>query len=181
MNVIENVIEKMTSLMNAVRVKYALTDKLVLDDVIEIITKDSQGAARVISTGPFNWGNNGASVSIGSDGSKRFEAIADSTSPTIGTYLYNVLKTPGVVQGHRYELFLLVKGNLTIGLVGNEHSLESRQIQLDPQNWRRLSISFVADEGDIIIYGTGKKGDWMTISDPCLLELGGRSNANQPA
>ena len=168
--------EKMTGLMNAVRAKYVLTDKLGLDDATEIITKDSQEAARVISTGPFNWENNLASISTGSDGSERFEAIADSTSPSIGTYLYNVLKTPGVVQGHKYELSLLVKGNLIITLVGDEHSPESRQIQLDPQNWRKLNINFVADDGGILIYGAGKKGNWMTISDPCLSELGGVNN-----
>lgn len=165
--------DTMTSLMNAVRVKYALTDKLGINDATEIISKDSQEAARVISTGPFIWGNNISSISTDSDGSMRFEATADSTSPFIGGYLYNVLKIPGIVQGNRYELSLLVKGNLVIKIVGNEHSPESRQIQLDPQNWGKLNINFVADDGNIIIYGAGKKGNWMTISDPCLSELGG--------
>lgn len=165
--------DTMTNLMNAVRVKYALTDKLGINDATEIISKDSQEAARVISTGPFDWGNNISSVSTDSDGSMRFEATADSTGPFIGAYLYNVLKIPGIVQGNRYELSLLVKGNLVIKLTGNNHSPQYRQIQLNPQSWRRLNINFVADEGGVIIYGTGKKGDWMTISDPCLSELGG--------
>lgn len=159
--------------MNAVRDKYALTDKLGINDATEIISKDSQEAARVISTGPFDWGNNMSSVSTDSDGYMRFEATDDSTSSFMGAYLYNVLKIPGIVQGNRYDLSLLVKGNLVIKLVGNENSLQYRQIQLNPQNWRRLNINFVVDGGDILIYGTGKKGDWMTISDPCLSELGG--------
>ena len=163
--------ETMTNLMNAVRVKYALTDKLGINDATEIISKDSQEAARVISTGPFSWGNNISSTSTDSDGSMRFEATADSTGPFIGTYLYNVLKIPGIVQGNRYELSLLVKGNLVIKLTGNNHSPQNCQIELDPQSWRRLNINFVAYDVGIIIYGTGKKGDWMTISDPCLSEL----------
>ena len=168
--------DTMTKLMNAVRVKYALTDKLGINDATERISKDSQEAARVISTGPFCWGNNISSASTDSDGSMRFEATADSTSPFIGAYLYNVLKIPGIVQGNRYELSLLVKGNLVIKLAGNEHSPQYRQNQLNPQSWRRLNINFVADDGNILIYGTGKKGDWMTISDPCLSELGGVVN-----
>lgn len=165
--------DTMTSLMDAVRKKYALTDKLGINDATEIISKDSQEAARVISTGPFDWGNNISSVSTDSDGSKRFEATADSTGPYIGPYLENILKIPGIVQGNRYELSLLVKGNLVIKLTGNEHSPQTRQIKLDPQSWRRLNINFVAYDAAILIYGTGKKGDWITISDPCLSELGG--------
>lgn len=164
---------KLTPMMNAVRTKYGLTDKLGFDDVTKIISADLENPKNVI-TSSFIWHPNQTHW-ITEENSRKFISDVNAKN-SIGVYLgaSDLLKNVGVAPGKRYNLSLLIRGTLSLSLLGNEHFPQACDIKLDPQKQKQISFNFLMEDNhSIIIYGYGSKGDWFTIAKAYLSELGG--------
>ena len=58
--------------------------------------------------------------------------------------------------------------------LGEEHNLtiDSKAIPLSSTDWKIITFKFIA-KSNIILYGIGKKGDWMEFKNWSFSELGG--------
>ncbi|HJA21369.1 MAG TPA: hypothetical protein H9721_02140 [Candidatus Limosilactobacillus intestinipullorum] len=161
--------DKLTDLMNAVRTKYALTDKLSIDDATGYI---DNGYYLSVVDNSTNFGGNNGSLSSPAEGIIRFTADRNDSNPTSGIYKYYNQKL--LKPGSRYNLSMLIRGNMMISKLGEESSpILISPKQLDPEKWTRLSVNFIA-KSDYVIYGKTKKGEWMEIRNWLVSEfLGG--------
>ena len=159
--------EKLTGLMDAVRSKYALTDKLSLDQATGYIGKPDVGNIVEDNT---NWSWNNGDCS-NDNGVLHVTCGWDDNSGVTGFYQYynhSIIK-----PGNRYNFTGLLRGNLLLHTIGEEQaSITNVDKQLDPDKWMKLSFNFIA-KSNIIIYGKAKKGDWMELKDWVFSELGG--------
>lgn len=49
---------------------------------------------------------------------------------------------------------------------------DSKVIPLSSTDWKIITFNFIA-QSDIVLYGVGKKGDWMELKNWYFSELGG--------
>ena len=161
--------EKLTGLMNVVRSKYALTDKLSVDDAAEYISEPE--LSKVVD-GNFAFQNNNSDSTF-IDGV--FKIVANSDDPEMGvTGPFMYYDNTKVKPGHRYSFTTFVRGNMQLYKLGEEHNLtiDSKPIPLSSTDWKIITFKFIA-KSDIILYGIGKKGDWMEFKNWSFSELGG--------
>lgn len=158
--------EKLTNLMNVVRSKYALTDRLSVDDATGYISKPE--LSNVVD-GDFTWNNNN-SGSITTNGVLRIVSASTDHKGITGAYMYYDQRK--IIPGKRYRFDTLVRGNMVLDAIGEETKAKRElNIQLT-DNWQWLSFSFVAIS-DIIVYAKSKKDDWMELKNWSFSELGG--------
>ena len=165
----EMISEKLTNLMNAVRSKYALTDKLSVDDATGYINKPE--LSNVVD-GNFAFQNNNSSSTF-IDGVFKIVAAGDDLNLGVtGPFMY--YDKTKIKSGHRYSFTTFVRGNMQLYKLGEEHNLtiDSKAIPLSSTDWKIITFNFIA-KSDIILYGIGKKGDWMEIKNWYFSELGG--------
>lgn len=155
--------------MNAVRSKYALTDKLSVDDATGYISKPE--LSNVINENFTFQSNNSDSTFI--DGVFKIVAANDDLNSGItGPFMY--YDKTKVNLGHRYRFTTFVRGNMQLYKLGEEHNLtiDSKVIPLSSTDWKIITFNFIA-KSDIVLYGIGKKGDWMEFKNWSFSELGG--------
>ena len=164
-----SVSEKMTELMNAVRTKYALTDKLSIDDAAGYISKPE--LSNVIDGNFAFESTNSSSTFI--DGV--FKIVAANDDPKFGfTGPFIYYDKAKIKPGCRYSFTTFVRGNMQLYKLGEEQNLtvDSRVIPLSSTDWKIITFNFIA-KSDIVLYGIGKKGDWMKIKNWSFSELEG--------
>lgn len=158
--------EKLTGLMNAVRSKYALADKLSVDDATGYISKPE--LSNVVD-GNFAWDNNN-SDSIITNGVFRMVSANTDHNGITGAYMYYDQRK--IIAGKRYRFDTLIRGNMVLDAIGEERKAKRElNIQLT-DSWQWLSFNFVAIS-DIIVYAKSKKDDWMELKNWSFSELGG--------
>ena len=161
--------EKMTGLMNAVRNKYALTDRLSIDNATGYI---NQTELFNIVDGNFEWIPNNADYSNLANGT--FRTVSRSADPKGITGSYMVYDQRKIIPGKRYRFDTLIRGNMVLAAIGEEGNANTKlNIQLT-DNWQWLSFNFIAIN-DIIVYAKSNKGDWMELKSWLFSELGGGS------
>lgn len=161
--------EKLTGLMNAVRSKYALIDKLSVDDATGYISKPE--LSNVINGNFAFQSNNSSSTFI--DGVFKIIAINDDLNHGItGPFMY--YDKAKINPGHRYRFTTFIRGNMQLYRLGEEHNLtiDSKVIPLSSTDWKIITFNFIA-QSNIVLYGIGKKGDWMELKNWYFSELGG--------
>ena len=154
--------------MNAVRTKYALTDKLSIADATGYIKPiDSND----VVDDKISWYVNQVDGYV-IDGGMRFVANQDNHSGTSGVYYY--YDKTKVVPGKRYMFNALIRGTMVMRMIGEETNLtwNSKDLVLDPNNWKILSCGFIA-KNNIIVYGGGNKADWFELKNYSISKLGG--------
>lgn len=158
--------EKMTGLMDALRNRYALTDKMSLADAIIVISK-------VVLYTPieleFSQTSNQADFSQ-TDSGHKYVAKFDDEYGITGPYQYYDQRI--IKPGKRYNFSALVRGTIRLKKIGEESNGILLDLPLDAEKWQRLSFNFIA-KSDIVIYGTTKAGDWIEVKDVQYSELGG--------
>lgn len=160
--------EEMTRLMNAVRKRYALTDKMSLADATNVISK-------IVLCNPvelyFGQDCHNSVFSKTNNGYK-YVAMNDDDYGVTGPYQYYDQRI--IKPGKRYNFSALVRGTIRLKRTGEEGNAILVDLPLDAEKWQRLSFNFIA-KSDIVIYGTAKVGDWIEVKDAQYSELGGGS------
>lgn len=161
-------VEMLTDLMNGVRNKYAVQDKLSVSDATNIL---NESGLRTVIDLDANLSWNNCSYAKTDDGTK---VVCSSDDPHGITGFYIFYDKKRIITGKRYSFSALVKGNMEINKVGSEgpHLITLSQ-KLNPNNWSLLVFNFIAG-GDFIFYCKAKKGDWLEIKDMYFSELGGK-------
>lgn len=151
--------DTMTSLMNGFRSKYALQDKLSLNDATTLI---SGLDTSTLIEGEFAPHNNNADYAE-SDGAVHMTCTNDDPNGVTGPYFTYDQKI--IVPGNRYAFSTLIKGTMTLSQIGAEGPL-MRQVdqKLSPDQWSLLTLSFIAHH-DLVLYCKAKKGDWIELKD----------------
>lgn len=158
--------DEMTGLMNAVRNKYALTDKLSINDATGYINQTE--LYNVVDCNNLWIGNNGDSSTVNG----AFRIVSRSTDLKGITGAYMVYDQREIISGKRYRLDTLVRGNMVLATIGEEKNAnEKLNVQLT-DSWQWLSFSFIA-VSNIVIYARSKKDDWMELKNWVFSELGG--------
>lgn len=155
--------------MNAVRSKYALTDKLSVDDATGYISKPE--LSNVIN-GNFTFQNNNSDSTFIDGVFKIVAANDDLNSGITGPFMY--YDKAKIKPGHRYRFTTFARGNMQLYKLGEEKDLtiDSKVIPLSSTDWKIVTFNFIA-KSNIILYGIGKKGDWMEFKNWSFSELGG--------
>lgn len=150
----------MTSLMNGFRSKYALQDKLSLNDATDLIGKLDMTA--ILEEGLMMPHSNNSDVSK-NNGTVRITCTNDDPNGITGPYFSYDQKI--IVPGSRYAFTTLIRGTMTLKQIGPEGPL-LRQVNqaLSPDEWSLLTLSFIARE-DLVLYCTAKKGDWVELKN----------------
>lgn len=158
--------EKMTGLMDALRNRYALTNKLSLADATSAISK-------VVLYTPVELGfsqtSNSSDFSQTDSGHKYVAQFNDKLGIT-GPYQYYDQRI--IKPGKRYNFSALVRGTIRLKKIGEESNSILLDLPLDAEKWQRLSFNFIA-KCVIVIYGTAKVGDWIEVKDVQYSELVG--------
>lgn len=158
--------DTMTSLMDAVRKKYALTGKLSVSDATGYIDKPE--LSNVVN-GNFAWQANN-SISSTTNGAFRMVSNSTDNNGITGAFMY--YDHQKIIPGKRYRLDTLIRGNMVLAAIGEEINANKKlNVQLT-DNWQWLSFSFIAVD-NIIIYSRSKKDDWMELKNWTFSELGG--------
>lgn len=158
--------EKMTGLMDALRNRYALTDKMSLTDATTAISKIALCNPVELD---FGQGCNNSVFSKTNNGYK-YVAVNDDKYGITGPYQYYDQRI--ILPGKRYNFSALVRGTLILTRIGEESDSTACNLLLNSEKWQRLSFNFIA-KSDIVIYGTAKVGDWIEVKDAQYSELGG--------
>lgn len=158
--------EKMTGLMDALRNRYALTDKMSLTDATTAISKIALCNPVELD---FGQGCNNSVFSKTNNGYK-YIAVNDDKYGITGPYQYYDQRI--ILPGKRYNFSALVRGTIRLKKIGEESNGILLDLPLDAEKWQRLSFNFIA-KSDIVIYGTAKVGDWIEVKDAQYSELGG--------
>lgn len=158
--------EKLTNLMNAVRSKYALTDKLSVDDATGYINKPE--LSNVVDGNFVFQGNN---VDFGvTNGIYRAVSKSEEHWGITGPYMYYDQRK--IIPGKKYKFSTMIRGTMVLKKFGEEsHSTDNLSIPLT-EKWQWLTFNFTAIH-DICIYCYSKKGDWMELKNWSFSELGG--------
>lgn len=158
--------EEMTELMDALRNRYALTNKLSLADATSAISK-------VVLYTPveleFSQTSNSCDFYQTDSGYKYVSKINDENGFT-GPFQYYDQRI--IKPGKRYNFSALVRGTIRLKKIGEESNGILLDLPLDAEKWQRLSFNFIANR-DIVIYGTAKVGDWIEVKDVQYSEFGG--------
>lgn len=158
--------DEMTALMNVVRSKYAITDKLSIADATEYISKPE--ISSVLDGNSSFLANNADSTTT--NGVFRMASTSDDTKGITGAY--TPYDKSNIIPGKRYRFTTLIHGNMNLWQIGEEANPTSGlNIQLT-NDWQLLSFDFQAVR-DIIIYAKSKKDDWMELKNWCFSEVGG--------
>ena len=151
--------------MDALRNRYALTDKMSLADATSAISK-------VVLYTPVELGlsqsSNSCDFSQTDSGYKYVSKINDKDGFT-GPFQYYDQRI--IKPGKRYNFSALVRGTIRLKKIGEESNSIFLDLPLDAEKWQRLSFNFIA-KSDIVIYGTAKVGDWIEVKDAQYSELG---------
>ena len=160
--------ETMTSLMNAVRKKYALTDKLSIADAIGHIKPIDNND---VVDDKIMWNVNLVTGYV-IDNGMRFVANEDNSSGISGVYYY--YDKSKIMPTERYIFSTWIRGNMVMRKLGEEQdpTWNSKDLPLDSNVWKCLSFSFIANR-DIVIYGRCQKGDWFEMKNYSISKLGG--------
>lgn len=158
--------EEMKSHMDAVRSRYALTNKLSLADATSVISK-------IVLYNPielaFSQTSNNSTFSQTDSG---YKYVANQNDEDGNTGPFQYYNQQIIKPGKRYNFSALVRGTIRIKRFGEESNCIFLDLPLDVEKWQRLSFNFIA-ESDIIIYGTAQVGDWLEIKNTQYSELGG--------
>ena len=158
--------EKMTGLMDALRNRYALTDKMSLTDATTAISKIA-----LCNPVELDFGQDcNNSVFSKTNNGYKYVAVNDDKYGVTGPYQYYDQRI--ILPGKRYNFSALVRGTLILTCIGEESDSTACNLLLNSEKWQRLSFNFIA-KSDIVIYGTAKVGDWIEVKDVQYSELGG--------
>lgn len=152
--------------MDALRNRYALTNKLSLADATSAISKVvlytpvELDFGQTCNNSVFSKTNNGY----------KYVAVNDDKDGNTGPYQYYDQRI--IKPGKRYNFSALVRGTMRLKKIGEESNGILLDLPLDAEKWQRLSFNFIA-KIDIVIYGTAKAGDWIEVKDAQYSELGG--------
>ena len=152
--------------MDALRNRYALTDKMSLTDATTAISKIALYNPVELD---FGQGYNNVVFSKTNNGYK-YVAVNDDKDGFTGPYQYYDQRI--IKPGKRYNFSALVRGTIRLKKIGEESNGIFLDLPLDAEKWQRLSFNFIA-KSDIVFYGTAKVGDWIEIKDTQYSELGG--------
>lgn len=151
--------------MDALRNRYALTNKLSLADATSVISK-------VVLYTPveleFSQTSNNSDF-FQTDSGYKYVAMNDDNFGITGPYQYYDQRI--ILPGKRYNFSVLVRGTIRIRKIGEESNGILLDLPLDAEKWQRLSFNFIA-KSNIVIYGNAKVGDWIEVKDAQYSELG---------
>lgn len=160
-------VEILTDLMNSVRGKYAVQDKLSLSDATALISKLNMGTVIEESFVPHN--NN--SDCSEKNGVVHMVCASNDSNGVTGPYFSYDQKV--IMPGKRYAFSTLIRGTMTLRQIGPEGPLIKQVNQaLSPDDWSLLTLSFIACK-DLALYCTAQKGDWVELKDWHFSEMGG--------
>lgn len=157
--------DKMTGLMNSVRSKCALTQKMTLSEATDALNK-------VEPSEPLDYyfdGDPNQSVKTKTSNDIKYESTVNANN--VGAYFF--CDNSVIVPGERYLFSTLVRGNFPINVLGFEGNQLYTDISLEPKTWRLISWPFTATKGAFLIYGIAKKGQWLELKEPQFFKLGG--------
>lgn len=161
-----NVSDVLKAHMDAIRNVTTTDDKLSISDATGILKAPQTASVFLLDSS--NMSANQASYQ-NKDGAHHFTSLVDGNN--VGVYL----SYPSEMSADKYVFECLVRGNLILNRLGDEGtSLIFSDVHFDEKKWKVLRIPFHCTINSAFdLYGTATKNQWLEISHPCYIKMGG--------